>query len=371
MASQPAIVEYKTLSTNMKKLMIVHRDLSHLTSGGGYYLANTISYFRSHWVNMEIVDMGLIPQSILKNKFRLILYLTKRYLKTQQKVFHFTNHNLYFYLIIPYFISRMRGNKYGCGCHLAQYSIHKNVFIRWVEFLFEYLFLQGASLLIIPSEAALQQFSVFHLKRKQLSVIIPAPNVRSRRNPVFRKKLRNLIFVGNITRRKGLDILVSAMGKLRNLNLTLDVVGSFDKNSSYFKEIKRILSKKGLQANISFHGCVEPAHLSSLYAKADAFVFPSRHETYGMVLAEAMSFGLPIIASSIPTTKAIIKDNVNGILYETESSKALAQAIRRLASDNSLRHSVMCNNIRTASKSRTWQNVGKENLIALTPFLED
>ena len=355
----------------MKKLIIVHRDLSHLTSGGGYYLANTISYFRSRGVNMEIVDMGMIPQNISKNRFRLILYLIKRYLKTQQNTFHFTNHNLYFYLLIPYFISRMRGNKYGCGCHLAQYSIRKNVFIRWVEFIFEYLFLQGASLLIIPSEAAFQQFRIFHLNRKQRSVILPAPNVRSRRNPVLRKKLRNLIFVGNVTRRKGLDVLVSAMGKLGDLNLTLDVAGSFDKKSSYFKAINKIISKKGLQENISFHGCVEPAQLSSLYAKADAFVFPSRHETYGMVLVEAMSFGLPVIASSIPTTRAIIKDNINGILYEPDSSESLARAIRRLASDNSLRQSVMCNNARTTSKSRTWQDVGKENLVALTPYLQD
>lgn len=354
----------------MKKLMVVHRDLSNLRSGGAYYLAHTIDFLRQQSISMEVIDLGRFPTKNLKARIELAICLLKRFLRYGDNVFHFTNHNLYFYLLIPYFISRVKGAKYACACHLAQYALRRNIFMRGLEFLFEYIFLQGASLLVIPSKAALRQFRVFHLEHKKKVIIHPAPNVWPRSRPVFRRHFRKMIFVGNITPRKGLDVLVRAMEQLKDLDLRLDVAGSFDRQSVYYKEIERFITTAGLGDNISFHGCLHPAQLEDLYRKADVFVFPSRHETYGMVLVEAMSFGLPIVASAIPTTSEIVKDNVNGLLYETERPEALTNALRRLSSARDLRRKIARNNLITSKKRRKWECVGEENLTALMPFIQ-
>jgi glycosyltransferase involved in cell wall biosynthesis len=242
--------------------------------------------------------------------------------------------------------------------------------MKWFEFLCEFLFLQGASIIIIPSKSALQQFKVFHIERKKKVIINPAPNIIDQGNTVFRKKARRLFFVGHIEYRKGLDVLLTALGSLKDLDLHLDIAGFLDAKSTYVQEIKRIITLNKLERNVSFHGLLSPKKLVSLYQKADIFIFPSRHETYGMVIVEAMSFGLPVIASAIPTTMEIMKNDVNGILYETEDHKALANAIRKLTSANRLRRKIMLNNIMNTKNLRTWDDVGEENLRALINFLQ-
>ena len=334
-------------------------------------MANTIWYLRKRDIDMEVIDFGRFPAKNRKNRLFLVIYLCKRFLKYRRGTFNFTNHNLFFYLLVPYFMNRAKGNKYGCGCHLTQYSSRNNLFMKWLEFLCEYIFLQGASIIIIPSEAAVQQFRIFHIERKKKIVINPAPNIVCHGKVVFRKHVRNLVFVGHVARRKGLDVLMKAIGGLKDLNLHLDVVGYFDKESAYFKEIERIIAKYNLEKNVSFHGSVKPARLATLYRKADLFIFPSRHETYGMVLVEAMSFGLPIIASAIATTMEIVRNNINGILYETENSEALAQAIYRLATIPNFRRAIMQNNMAATRNPRTWQDVGEENFKALSQFLQE
>jgi len=355
----------------MKRLVIVHRALSNLRTGGAYYLANTISYLQSRKINMEVVDIGNLPTSIRRHRLLIVIYLCKHYWKYHQGMFHFTNHNLYFYLLVPYFLSRMRGSKYGCACHLAQYPLRKNLIMRWFEFLCEYLFLKGASLLIIPSEAATQQFKIFHLKKDKCIIINPAPNVVDTSKPRFRGHVRTLLFVGHITWRKGLDTIVKAMALLKDLKLHLEVVGIIDKNTPYWKELARTIEHYDLGKKIQFRGGLQPEELKRLYRKADIFVFPSRHETYGMVLMEAMSFGLPVVASTIPTTSEVIRDNINGILYPPEDIKALASAIRRIASDPKLRSRIIWNNKERTKSTRTWEDVGEENLSAIAYFLKD
>jgi glycosyltransferase involved in cell wall biosynthesis len=243
--------------------------------------------------------------------------------------------------------------------------------MKWFEFLCEYLFLQGSSLIIVPSKAAIRQFDAFHLGKKKRFVITPAPNIIHRGAASFRSTIRTLVFVGHIEWRKGLDVLVKALGRLNDLKLHLDVAGQFDGNSGYFKNVKQMIDENGLENNISFHGCLQPEQLTRLYRQADLFVFPSRHETYGMVLVEAMSFGLPIVASAIPTTMEIIENNINGVLYDTENSEALAQAIRRLASDIDFRRSIVKRNNEISRNIRTWEDVGRENFKVISRFLQD
>lgn len=114
-----------------------------------------------------------------------------------------------------------------------------------------------------------------------------------------------------------------------------------------------------------------PVEISRLYENADLFVFPSRKERFGMVLVEALSFGLPIIASMIPTTVAIIKNNIIGLLYNTEDILALARAIRILVKNANLRIAIIQTNIQKSKKLSNWKGVGANNCEIILPFLKE
>lgn len=354
----------------MNKLIVIHRNLKNLSTGGHYYIANTLQYLKREKLNMDVLNCDTFPIKARNNRFFFIIYILKYFLKNRKDVFAFTSHNLYFYLLIPLFFSRLMGNRYGCGCHLTQYNLRKNPFMKALEFLCEYLILQGASLLIMPSKAAIQQFKVFHIERKRIVVVNPAPNVVGQNEVSFHKRVSRILFTGHVEWRKGLDVLVKALIKLKDLNLHLDIAGLYDKNSRYFRNVKEIIDTNELTDHVFFHGCLSPDELAVLYEKADLFIFPSRHETFGMVLVEAISFGLPVIASDIPTTASIIDNNTNGILYNTEDFEALALAIRKLTDDTDLRYAIMKNNVRLSKNLRTWDDVGRENYKAILPFLD-
>lgn len=122
------------------------------------------------------------------------------------------------------------------------------------------------------------------------------------------------------------------MNKQERKNIHLDVVGNIS-SKNYYNKLRILVSENGLEDVVSFSGRVSDEELRNYYSKAYCFVFPSLLEGYGMVLIEAMSYGLPVIAfnnSAIPFT---LKDGKNGILVENKNVKALKNAILALCND--------------------------------------
>ena len=83
----------------------------------------------------------------------------------------------------------------------------------------------------------------------------------------------------------------------------------------------------GLEENVKFHGIVSQQELERFYSQAYAFVFPSLLEGYGLVLIEAMSYGLPVIAFNNSAMPYTIKNEVNGLLVTNCDSTELGDKI--------------------------------------------
>ncbi len=352
-----------------KKLIIIHRDLYHPYTGGLYRLAQIIRYLQNRGIEMDVINCADFPVWIRKNRLYFILKIVKILLRYRKNSFIFVNHGMHFRLIIPLFISRMLGNRYGINCLQTFYNLRKGSIERNLEFLIEYLILQGASLLIFPSVSAKAYFSPFHLNSKTQKIVNPAPKVWGKPRKHSAENAKNLLFVGQVKPWKGLDTLIKALSRLKNLDFTLNVIGRYDSNSKYFHCIQKLIYEANLSGKIIFHGEVDKERLSHFYRKADIFISASRSETFGMVLLEAISFGLPIIASAIPATRESLKDNINAILYEPENIDALAEAIHRLITDHNLRISIAKNNALRSAKIRTWRNVADDTLAAIKKFL--
>jgi glycosyltransferase involved in cell wall biosynthesis len=145
-----------------------------------------------------------------------------------------------------------------------------------------------------------------------------------------------LLFVGRLVERKGVHYLLDALARLPSeLPVHLDVVGA-----GPMREALEARSRAaGVSDRVVFHGFVAGDELRRRYAGADAFVLPAAVDTkgdvegLGVVLIEAASFGLPLIASEAGGITDIVIDDETGVLVPPGDPDRLANAIRALSSD--------------------------------------
>src|SRR5262245_55668621 len=124
------------------------------------------------------------------------------------------------------------------------------------------------------------------------------PAVRARGSAAAAGGSMAILAVGAVSPRKGYDVLVEALASLSALNWQLTIAGATDRHPEAVATLKAAILKHGLGARVRLPGSLSAKELSTLYAAADLFVLPSLFEGYGMVLAEAMARGLPIVCTT-------------------------------------------------------------------------
>lgn len=145
-----------------------------------------------------------------------------------------------------------------------------------------------------------------------------------------------LLAVGAVVPRKGYDLLVEALAGLVALPWTLTIVGALDRDAAAVTGLRAAIASSGLTGRVILAGTVDRAALEGLYAAADVFVIASRYEGYGMVAAEAMARGIPLVASDGGALAATIPDAA-GVRFVAGDAVGLRGALRRMVSDPVLR----------------------------------
>jgi glycosyltransferase involved in cell wall biosynthesis len=174
-----------------------------------------------------------------------------------------------------------------------------------------------------------------------------------------------LLSIGTLTHRKGHDLLIEALARLAGLPWRCRIVGSADRAPAVAEDLRRRIAGHGLQPRIRLAG--ETADLAPCYRAADVFVLASRHEGYGMVFAEAMQQGLPIIA----TTAGAIPETVPpgaGLLVPPEDVSALTEALRRLICDPAERRRYAAGARAAALSLSSWEDTAQAVAVALRRF---
>ncbi len=162
-----------------------------------------------------------------------------------------------------------------------------------------------------------------------------------------------LLCVATLTPRKGHAVLFDALALLRDQDWHLTCIGSLRRSVATFKTLCHQLDCLGLSNRVELLGEVDAATLEACYQQADLFVLASFYEGYGMVLAEALAHGLPIVST---LTSAIPETVPTGacLLVPPGDPVALANALRQIFDDAALR-SRLKSGARTARKKlRTW-----------------
>ncbi|QGU31758.1 glycosyltransferase family 4 protein [Thermochromatium tepidum] len=143
------------------------------------------------------------------------------------------------------------------------------------------------------------------------------PSNRELPNEPFR-----LLHVGNWIPRKGVDLLASI---LRELGEEFELVYTADRSGQH--------RRYPLPSNARCLGRLDAEGLRAAYTQADALLFPSRLEGFGLVAAEAMACGLPVIAASSSSLPEVVADGETGLLCPVDDVAAFVAAARRLQGD--------------------------------------
>ncbi|WP_202814368.1 glycosyltransferase family 4 protein [Falsirhodobacter sp. alg1] len=144
----------------------------------------------------------------------------------------------------------------------------------------------------------------------------------------------HILSIGTIIQRKGHDVLIDALTHLTDLDWRASIVGSLDLDPETARDITKQVRASGLADRITLVGQVDDTRKAM--AEADIFALASRYEGYGMVFAEALSQGLPIVACHAGAVPDVVPPTA-GILVSVNDGQAFAMALRQLLTDRTLR----------------------------------
>lgn len=137
----------------------------------------------------------------------------------------------------------------------------------------------------------------------------------------------NIGFLGGMgNNNKGLDLLLKSASLLERKDFLLHIGGDGTLLDSYRKMAKEL----GIEANCKFYKGILRSDIALFYSGLDIFILPSRYETFGVVLIEAMACGIPVIATKCGGPQEIVIPST-GMLIEKDNPEELAKAISIMA----------------------------------------
>jgi glycosyltransferase involved in cell wall biosynthesis len=159
--------------------------------------------------------------------------------------------------------------------------------------------------------------------------------------------------VGSLIERKGMDLLVRSLARLRDPNIHLVIAGEGPQRSA----LQRLAADLSMQSHVHFLGYC--ADISPVYATADIAALASRAEAFGLAAAEAGYFSLPVVAHNLPGVGEVIENGRTGLLVPVENVEALARALQQLAADPEKRK-----NMGAAGKDRVLQRFSVHRMVS-------
>lgn len=199
----------------------------------------------------------------------------------------------------------------------------------------------------------------FAVSADRIAVVPPGTDqvLRATRTRAEGKTVR-LLTIGSIVPRKGYDILIAALALIADLDWKLVIAGDRSRDRESGARLDADIARHKLGNRIEVLGAISADEVSALYAGSDVFVLASRFEGYGMVYAEAMMGGLPVIGTTAGAIPEVVPAGA-GILVPPDDISALAVALRRLIENPGERHRLAEGARAAAARLPSWQDSAK------------
>lgn len=146
----------------------------------------------------------------------------------------------------------------------------------------------------------------------------------------------HLLAVGAVSPRKNYESLIEALGALKDIDWRLTIAGALDRHPAAVETLRVKIAEQGLGDRVTLAGKVVPATLDRYYESTDLFVSASLFEGYGMVIAEAMARGLPIVTTA-GGAAADTAHSSAALHVQPGNTSEMTAALRRALTDKRLR----------------------------------
>lgn len=178
--------------------------------------------------------------------------------------------------------------------------------------------------------------------------------------PGIDKDDRIIFFVGRLVPEKGVAGLIKAFARVSTEidNAKLVIAGKGPQE----KYLKTMVGELELQQRVVFTGFINDDARDQIFSIAEAAVFPSLYEPFGIVALEAMASGTPVVVTDVGGLSEIVEDGTTGIKVPAADEEALAQALMKLMQDHALAEK-LCKNADKVIKSQfSWDKIAQETV---------
>ncbi|WP_214467748.1 glycosyltransferase family 4 protein [Microbacterium flavescens] len=170
----------------------------------------------------------------------------------------------------------------------------------------------------------------------------------------------SLLCVGVVAPHKGQDTLIEALaGLASDPSWSCTIAGSVSSDRGFAERLETDAARAGLSERITWTGVLSPDDLDAAYARADVLVAPSRTESYGIAVGDALRRGIPVIATRVGGLPEAARPEDAAILVPPDDPKALGFALRRWIEDPGLRSRLSAAARRAAPHRASWRDTAR------------
>ncbi len=211
---------------------------------------------------------------------------------------------------------------------------HVQVVHKWYLSLINYLTFKTVSLVVVNSEYSGHWVCSFGDFKKKIFKMYPIVKPIAADLPKPMKSLEEplrVLCVGNIRRNKGQIFLLRALEYMPQNGIV--IFTGLVKEEDHQEMLNKFIKENGISDRVHFAGFLNEVELAEKYCEAEIFVLPTLKEGFGLSVWEAMSYGLPVVASKTGAVAEQITDGVEGFLIPPGDIKTLREKLNKLIAD--------------------------------------
>lgn len=173
-----------------------------------------------------------------------------------------------------------------------------------------------------------------------------------------------LLYVGNLYPHKNVGAVVAALKLMNNPPRLVVVCG----RSVFWKRFKKFVERENAEGFVKLVGYVSDEELAALYKNAEAFVFPTLSEGFGLPGLEAMAYGTPVVCSDIPVLREVYGDAA--LYFNPKDANEIANAVMRVYASGKLRSELVARG-KEQVKRYSWLKMAEETLRVYENLLKE
>ena len=235
--------------------------------------------------------------------------------------------------------------------------------------------LRAATGLLATSFGIGRAIAACGVPRESIAIVTPgtdpAPRAEGSRSRPGAKRSTpvELLCVGSLIPRKGHDVLFDAVAELRLLSWHLTCVGSETLASDHVAALREQIDISGIVDGVTLAGELDDPTLEQAFQKADVFVLATRHEGYGMAVAEALARGIPVVSTMAGAIPELVGFD-GGSIVPIADAEAFAAALEPIVSDHAKRAEIAAGALAQGATLPRWADAAQAASDAILRFAD-